>query len=114
MGQIVDQLHEQRLSRTASAGKRDYRRHIEWDHPEVVVREQFLEVARHRLGIWIFVNDYVAFAGRDLGERLRLRSAAPGGTRDHEPAILDEIPQHFALGRGRRVELDGNERAELR
>src|SRR5579862_301402 len=114
MVKIVEQLHQQRLSGRTSACKRNYRRYIERNHAEFIVCEQFLEIVRYLFGFWISVNHHTTFAGRDFGEWLGLRSTTPGGTDQHEAAVLGELLQQFALGCSWRIEFNSNDRAEFR
>src|SRR5271166_1491149 len=113
MIEIVDELHEQRFTGAASTCKRDYRRNIEWDHAQIVVREYFFEIMRYRLGIGISVDDHAAFSGREFGEWRCLWGATPGRSSDDEPAVLGEILQQFAFGLGWWIEFGSHYRAKL-
>ncbi len=97
----------------ASTCKRDYRRNIEWDHAQIVVREHFFKIVRYGFGIGIGVDDHAAFTGREFGEWRCLWGAAPGRTSDDEPAVLGEILQLLAFGVRWWIELGSHYRAEL-
>src|SRR5215475_15290473 len=114
MVEVVEQLHEQGLPGVASAHKSEYREHVELNDTQFVVGKEFLEIASHRFGIWIFVNNNPTLACGKVGKRLRFGSVAPGLTNDDKPATLGEILQEFALYRSQRVEFDGQDRLELR
>src|SRR5262252_521479 len=98
MIEVVEQLHEQRMSGVASAHKSDYRWHVERDNAQLVVGEELFKIASHGLGIWIPIDHDAAFASRILGERFRFRSRPPGWTDDDETAAFGEILQQFSLG----------------